>query len=121
MISTTHRGRGQCGQPRPWHASDAITRGDDAGGEHADREQRRELRRDASQFVRRGHTRAEQAHRNDRHGDRRQHGGGAQSPAHQHQQREDQIELGLDRDGPKRAVGYRCRGHVLQEQAIDND
>ena len=106
--------------PRPRPASRA--RADDAGGQDADREQRGEVgRRLDHEMSRRGRagpaiptaatTSVTAATMSD----------GAPPADHQQQQREQDVELGLDGDRPERPVGARRADEVLHQQAVDDD
>jgi hypothetical protein len=80
---------------------------DDAGRQQPDREQRRELRGQALQFVDQRDVRRQQADGEDRNRDRGHHHRTAVSAQQQDQEREDDVQLRLDGDRPEGAVRRR--------------
>ena len=65
--------------------------------------------------------RAHDPHRRHDERDGCDHGDGAEAADQQQQQREHDVQLGLDRHRPERPVGARRADEVLHQQAVDGD
>ena len=109
-------------EPRPRPRPPSRARAHDAGAQDADREQRGEVgRRLDHDEVQVGDVRAQDPHRRHDERDGGDHDDGAPTADHQEQQREQDVQLGLDGDRPERPVGARRADEVLHQEAVDDD